>query len=199
LFCQDLKIPANARFGILKESMFNGGGGAFDFPCLKGKANIVKHLGPPLREAFKKVMNKRDQVHRWISQALTHSCHMDDIMDRYKHEYKLPPRASKDLVKTAFSFCQLSTALSQHFHPQRIVLFNFTIKFHYILHCALMSQYLNPSQFWCYAGEDMMQRIKRVIVACHDGTPAHVLVSKAMSKYAQGLGYTLTEDSLVTI
>ena len=131
--------------------------------------------------------------------GVLHSCLLEDIMERNRHEFRIPRRESDKMVANAFAFCQLSTALSQHFHPSGTMLFHFTIKYHYLLHCALMSKYLNPNFFWCYSGEDMMARIKRVIVSAHSGTPAHVLVNKAMQKYIRGLGYTLSGDCLVAV
>ena len=74
------------------------------------------------------------------------------------------------------------------------LLFNFTIKFHYLAHIAFYSRYFNPRLAWCYSGEDFMQKVKRIVAACAPATSAQLVPTKAMAKYASGLAYMVSEE-----
>ena len=54
-----------------------------------------------------------------------------------------------------------------------------------------MAEYINPAMGWCYAPEDLMQTVRRLIASCLSGSrPAESLI-KAMHKYADGLSMAL--------
>ena len=71
--------------------------------------------------------------------------------------------------KSANGFVALSTAISNHFHRQGTLLFNWTIKWHYLMHLADIAEYMNPRLAWNYQGEDLMHRVKVLVQASHSG------------------------------
>ncbi len=113
------------------------------------------------------------------------------ILDKHKGEYKLPSDAAAEFKKIVESIYQLNATLAHHFHNQNIVLFNCTIKFHYLLHLGHLAQYLNPRMAWCYTGEDLMHAIKKLVQSSHRGTPPHKVVHKVVVKYMYGFGRAL--------
>lgn len=116
---------------------------------------------------------------------------MNEIMDIYCDRFTLPNDAAEAFGDAARAYVGLSSALSKHYHDNGVLLFAFTVKFHYALHLALISKYQNPAMGKCYAGEDFMQRVRQIVQKCHGGTGPHKCVPKAIVKYAQGLGMHL--------
>ncbi len=110
-------------------------------------------------------------------------------------EYRLPQAAHAEFLSGAHAFLALVTALGNFFHPRGVLLFNFTIKFHYLVHIAQYSRHFNPRRAWCYSREDFMQRIKRIVGSCQRGTPPPRVCSKAVRKYADGLAFSMIEDA----
>jgi len=182
-------VNPSARFTNMKLGMF--GGTVNDFPCLKGKANEIRHIGKPLLKAFEVHMNKDSAVDKQILVALKLSVRFETLLDENQMEYVLPDKAHKEFVKVTFGFCQVYSAIAHHFHSRKVPLFNFTIKFHLLLHVALVSKWVNPRKVWCYAGEDMMDKIKHVVMSCVAGTGPQLVISKCMKKYVTGMGYEL--------
>ena len=162
------------------------------FPCLTGKAAEVKHLGPALLSAFSTFMDADNAQHKQVKLLLQMAVKMDQVMDDYKDVFRLPPEKSAAFRDAAFAFVQITSALGHYYHPRNIMLFNFTIKFHYILHLGLSSQWMNPRRVWCYGGEDMMQLVKRIAAGSLAGSDAAAVLTKVVRKYTQGLGLDLS-------
>jgi len=121
---------------------------------------------------------------------------MEALLGRHEHLYRMPAAVGKDFKNCIRGFVQTCGALAHHFHPRHVVLFNFTIKCHYAIHLGLFAEVLNVRMAWCYAGEDLMQKVKGILKKCHYGTPMWHVPNKAMHKYAQGLGMALQRSKL---
>ena len=182
------------QFSTLKRSMFDGGS---HFPSLKGKAAEIRALLGPMLSACEKFLGHNTLQKRQIKLMLQCAIKMESLLDEHQTKYKLPDTAAIEFKKAAMAFVQLNTALGQHFHLHQDVpmrqklLFNHTIKFHYLVHLGLLAAHLNPRLTWCYSGEDLMMKVKRVVQSCHRGLPGHMIPKKAMHKYAYGLGMSL--------
>ena len=166
------------------------------FPCLKGKAAEIRHFGAPLLCAFKEYMDRGDQTQRQVCLALELVCRMEQIVDDHRETYKWPEPIAKEFEKCTVTFCQLSTAIGNAFHDRGVKLFNYTIKYHYLLHIGLMCHFLNPVLAWCYQGEDLMKIVKHLIQSSHSGSAPPLAVSKTITKYVNGLGYDLMMGSI---
>ena len=70
-------------------------------------------------------------------------------------------------------------------------LFNVTIKAHYILHIAMLSARLNPRLSMCYAGEDYMKHMKRIVKAVVNGTKAADVGNRLTDRILLALHYEL--------
>lgn len=178
-----------SRLGDLKISMYNTDDRTF--PQLKCKAAETRHLCMPLRDAFKAFMSADNVQHKQILLMLELCVKIEAILDRWSGEFVLPPDAANELNRSIVGFVQLNTSLGHHFHPKNIVLFNMTIKFHYMLHIGKTAHKMHPKLSWCYMGEDFMRKIKQVIQSSNRGAAAQTIQPKAMAKYAQGLGMTM--------
>ena len=191
-FPEEEGVLPGSRFTVLKLSMFFAA--EQKFPVLKGKANEIRHFGTVLLKAFKMHMDRGDDVHKKIYLGLQLSVRIERIVDEHIHEYALPTAAHEDFLKCVFGFVQVCTFLGHHFHGQKVVIFNFTIKHHYLCHIALLSKFSNPGRLWCYSGEDLMNKIKEVTHACVHGTAPTQVCPKATKRYVLGLGYQLARE-----
>ncbi len=164
-------MHTSTRFTNVSENMYVAPAG---FPKLKGKAAEIRHLGKPLRDVFTM---------------------MEDILDEHQQEYCLPADAHQCFFDAVFAFLAILTALGNWYHGQGVLLFNFTIKCHYLVHIAYYSKYYNPRAAWCYSGEDFMQTIRKLVASCQRGTPPYLVCSKTLRKYASGLSFMMLGDA----
>ena len=123
---------------------------------------------------------------------------MEEIMDTYVGEYALPDAAAAKYKEAAERFVKLNTMLAHQFHNKRhrgkpMLIFHMTIKYHYLLHLGLVSQYMNPRCAWCYAGESLMQKVRILVQASCRGVRGPGIGDKSMKKYALALGMALSK------
>ena len=183
--CSLKDLKEDITLGELRVSMHWNG--PDHFPCLKTKAAETKHLVHALLCAFEKLMAPGDEQHKLVLLLLKLAARIESIMDVNKDEYVLSPVVAEDWKKTCQAFVLANAKLGHYYHPRKIMLFHFTIKFHYLCHIALLGRRLNPRVAWCYCGENMMQVCKAIVQSSHLGSPPPVVVNKVMTKYARGL------------
>jgi hypothetical protein len=182
----------SCQFQNLQRSMFEACKKS-TFPCLKGKAAEIKHLGAALLHAFKTMVVEDDSWKQRIRLALQASLDIDTIIDIHPSEYCLPPHVATQFLKHVRLYCGLITSLGQHFgkpsgHPPRLPpMFHYTVKFHYLMHIGLLAQFVNPRISWCFQGEDMMQVVRRIVQACSNGTTPQAVCHKVFRRYISGL------------
>ena len=58
---------------------------------------------------------------------------------------------------------------------------------HYLLHLGICAQYVNPSLGACWAGEDLMLIVRRLVKSCSFGVRPAKGQASAMEKYAFAL------------
>ena len=180
-----------SRLSDLKRTMFKR---ALKFPILKGKGAEIKHFAKPLHSVFEQYMGASCLQDRQIFAGLTACLDMEHLLDTHKDDYIMPKTAAAEFKDATHRFFQLNTIVGQHFHPMLTKLFHHTIKFHGLLHLGLIAAFMNPRMGSCFAGEDLMHKIKMIVQSCQSGSGGHVLVSKVMSKYVQGFGLSLLNN-----
>ena len=188
---EEMKTPH--RFNELRLSMFSPES-ATKFPRLKGKASEVKHVTEAFLRTWEKVMRHDNREHRLIQVALLSAEKMESIIDENANNYRLPPHVADEWKKQRALFVQTNAALGHAYHTKGIFLFHFTVKYHYILHLALLGRVINPRVAWCFSGEDLMQRVKAIFQTCHFGSPPHRAAVKVLDKYAVALMWSLSKN-----
>ena len=163
------------------------------FPVLKGKGAEIRHLALPLLVACGDFLDDAVEQHKWMKLLLKMAIDMETLLDFHRDEYRFPEQAANDFKKAAYGFVQLNTIVGHHFHDRRQLLFNFTIKFHYVLHLGHIAAYINPRLAWCYSGEDFMHKVKAIVQASDAGSPPWLVPLKTMRKSAQGLGMSFLD------
>jgi hypothetical protein len=161
------------------------------YPCLKGQASSIRHLGPALLSAWREFADMSDMLHKQIELALTFSVDMEHIVDQHVDCATLPPDSAERFHAAVFDFLACYTFIAKHFVEvpvgRRRKLFNVTVKFHYLAHIGLLAWALNPRYGWCYSGEDMMQKTKRLAHSCLRGLGTDAAPSKMLVKYMFGM------------
>ena len=165
------------------------------FPKLKGRAAEVKALGPALVHIWDMYRTRGDVVHDQIALGLQCSVRLDEILSTYKSSFNLPNHVATTFRKTGMIFLTIQNALGVHFTSAAggaLFLFDVTIKSHVLCHLLLLAAFINPRMGWCYAGEDYMQKVKRLASACARGVPAPLVCNKMVSKYRVALHFMFT-------
>ena len=102
---------------------------------------------------------------------------MDDVLDKHPaQKYPVLPAAEQQKFEDAgwmYLKCQNFLASKYNRAPHNLMLFDVTIKSHYMTHVLLQSREENPRSSWCYGGEHLMSDFKKLEALCVKGrTPA---------------------------
>lgn len=134
-------------------------------------------------------MDGTNQQHKMVRLALKASCGIESVLDAHPRAVRLPEAAAREFQAAVRAFLLCSNALAGHFAAANLKLFNITIKFHYLAHCADQAQWMNPRLGWCYAGEDYMSKVKKTASSCLRGTPPEQVSAKMLRKYRMGMHF----------
>jgi len=131
-------------------------------------------------------MYKTKKLKAMMHGALQQSIALDEILDDYNDQWKLPDQEADKFEQTGSNFLQLFSGLHQAFEkdPWHTKVFNITIKCHMLGHCILNARYLHPHKSWCYSGEDLMGKIRVVCKSCVHGSKMQQTSSKILQKLA---------------
>ena len=136
-----------------------------------------------------------DKLHQHVRLALEHNMMMDDILDRFPDENKLPPRRADDLVMASHVFLtqyqeaarEVTARVAAGTMSGAITFFDITVKAHVLLHIAVQSRWMNPRKTSCWAGEDYMMHCKRLLGVCTRSVKAQNVCNKFLAKYVMAL------------
>ena len=180
----------NNRYRVLTMRMI--GGSNTTYPKLKGKAAEIRDLTPVLLEIWQAGMDATNETHVTVKLALETGAKMDALIHDYP-DYKFPGGLGVQFRELAFLHCQLTSCLC---NTEGEPLFNVTVKLHYLMHCGLRAEWLNPRHSWCFQGEDYMGHIKVLIATCTRGNRFANVSSKIVSKLRIGLHFLLSGYSV---
>ena len=189
---KDTSTPC--RFNNLTLSMFTLPGTPTEkFPKLKGKAAEIKDFVGILLQVWRRHMDTTVQWHRMIEVGLHMSSHIDHIITSTQQKFCLQGQELAEYQLAIFVFLCMQNALATYFCSNGIFLFNITIKSHYLAHGALQAAWLHPGRAWCFAGEDLMQHLKRVMEYSTHGIRVHQWSERLLEKYCEGMHLELTD------
>ena len=165
------------------------------FPCLKGKGAECRHLGAALQPVFESYMNVDNLQHNQINIALKHSVAIERILSDYKDCFRFPDNVGREFKDHCFAFLLAFNALANFYSKEvRVMLFDVTMKAHYLGHIGLLALHINPRLGWAYSGEDMMRHCKQLMSSCVRGTPLALGSEKFGDKYRIAMGLKLCGD-----
>ena len=127
-------------------------------------------------------------MHQRIATCLDEIRDTDQIYESNRHEYRIPERESRRLIRLTFSLGRSISILIEHYHAAGMPCFHFTIKQYHTMHCALASEYTNPYYGECSSGENFMKFSKALVRGCMYGNPPSRIPNVAILKYVKGFG-----------
>ena len=132
---------------------------------------------------------------RMILRVLKLSVEIEDIVTANEDLINYPPDLAKKFLDTCCSYCKVISWLAGHFHTKPGAqgrYFNYTYKFHELMHVGHASRFLNPVLGWCYQGEDLLQRVKKIVCSAARLSKSRPHVANmALDKYVRGYEYQL--------
>ena len=165
------------------------------FPKFHAKAAESKGL-QPVSDAL---MHFRDQdpaqegVFLQMVAVLNASVDIDALLDG-TDSCKLTSAQANRLERLVMQLNVGTTKLCQAFRPQGIWLFNFVPKNHYVFHLAMLGRHMSPKLVWCYMGEDLMDKVKKLAQGSFRGTYPKNLGNKVIGKYLVALSLALSSS-----
>ena len=113
------------------------------------------------------------ELHQQIYLMLKPNVQLETTLTQYKDAIAFPAAIAQQLKEAAFGMCRLQGQIANHFvevaSETGVKLFDITSKAHMLLHCAMMSKYINPKVVWCFSGEDFMHKHQTLAMACVRG------------------------------
>eukprot|EP00959_Pyramimonas_sp_CCMP1952_P422499 8850419-Pyramimonas_sp.AAC.1 len=188
------KHPGMEHFSALKLTQFEKKDG---FPCMKGRAVYIKSLLRGLQAIFPNFIDRRSRKHVAIQTALDCAVGFDEIVDNTHGLNKLPFASARKFEQLVHDYLALNTFLVNEFKGDDIV-FNSTIKSHYMIHVALMAYFCHPAHAWCFGGESFMKVVKFLVLRNARGTCAHLINNKVVDAWARIMHYKLDGKSPFT-
>ena len=125
-----------------------------------------------------------------ISAALECNVKMEEIINEHRDCIRYPRDVYLEFKEAGFNFLMLFSSLGTYYAEFNVPakkLFDVTIKAHMLAHGILDAEWINPILGWCYAGEDFMFRVRRLMRGCtFNNTPDKATVA-FVKKYVVGL------------
>ena len=155
-----------------------------DYPRLKGKGYEIKELGPALSWLWKQRMDHDLLLHKQIALLLDTSVAMDMMLHESSTEtWRWSQEESAKFMGHVWRYVRLYATIAHHYLLQGLLLFNVTVKLHYLVHLGMRAKELSPRLAWCFAGEDFMQKMALLASSCVKGNRPHAVSCKMMQKY----------------
>ena len=109
---------------------------------------------------------------------------MNALIDEYPaKEVRLNGQDYEKFKDMTWTYLRLYSTLASHFMGRGLLLFDLTIKSHYLAHVMFQAEWLNPRLSWTFAGEDFMHIMKILAQSCVRGTKGPMVASKMLAKY----------------
>ena len=190
------KTAARTRYTNLRLSMFSSvANPELYMPFLKGRSIEVRDIGPPLLEAFRSFMGMPCtdvpmMQQQQILLALQNSIAMDTIIHDNAKAITFSGQVLTEFQAAGYNYLILFNALGTYYaetHAPAKKIFDVTIKAHYLAHCVVEAEFMNPRLGWCYSGEDFMFRIRRLLATCCYNSSPSASVVIFIKKYLSGM------------
>ena len=164
-----------------------------DFPVLKGKGAMIRHLMPILALIWREHMRADHRNDKFVARLL------DDLVSFYRcldykdahgnHPFHLPKLIAKQILKNCEAVQMSYVYLAEQNFKQVPPIFSWNIapKLHYFWHLGKQASDLNPRMSWCYANEDVVGKISTIGMSCRHGQVAACRSSSLMTKYILGI------------
>ena len=158
---------------------------------LSGGSSWTRTTRPNLRKEIsaRMVTCRHAKVDQQIALALRTSRDMDAVLDNSTSMH-LTPSEVAELRQLHESHSCLCCALLRHFTTSEgKLLFNVTFKMHWLSHCVDRSFFISPKLGQCYAQEDLMGRVRKLVAISTHGRKGASAIAKTMQRYTRALHF----------
>ena len=156
------------------------------YPKLKGRGAEVKCLVGVMAVVWEDLRDPAEPDHSLISAMLCHLVGIHSVIDEFAQSFFLTREASGKLTQRVADFLSVYTQLAHNADGRGDLLWNLTIKFHWLWHFGQRCHYLSPRRGACLIDEDFVGKVKKVAAACAAGTKLHFIPAKVLDKMRWG-------------
>lgn len=176
------KNKATCRLTNLKLSMITDPKSPHkDYPVLQCKAAECKHLMFALVGVVKKMLDKSNEMHKHMVQALASLASLVQLFD--EAGMFLDKRTCGKAHALAHSFFHSYSWLNEWATRNDLYLFHITIKFHMLSHLIKCCEDMNPKYTWNFRAEDFVGKISTLGASVVHGVKSTKLSMKICTKY----------------
>ena len=172
--------------------------------CNLGKATLIisrwrPHVNPHhapwgMVSVFSQCMDEADDRHRYVLLGLRATAEMETISHRTRGSYRMTEAASEAFIRSCSTYCQAITYLIGAYTPHRAY-FNWTPKSHLIMHYAECSRWIHPRLGSCYAGEELMGIVRRLVQGVARASKPVTIINTALNRWVNGLSFRMGPDA----
>ena len=172
--------------------------------CNLGKATLIisrwrPHVNPHhapwgMVSVFSQCMDEADDRHRYVLLGLRATAEMETISHRTRGSYRMTEAASEAFIRSCSTYCQAITYLIRAYTPDRAY-FNWTPKSHLIMHYAECSRWIHPRLGSCYAGEELMGIVRRLVQGVARASKPATVSNAALQRWLHGMSSRMGPDA----
>ena len=140
---------------------------------------------PALASVWHELMDHDDVAHVAVLSGLKASTVIDEALDQHPEADLLPLKSLEDFVENCWLYAKCQNACADHFNTKvGLMVFDVTIKTHWMLHAALDAHLLDPRRDWNYCGEHFMNVGKVFMQTCAKGNSGSKSMNTLIEKYS---------------
>ena len=181
---EPLEIPARERIPERKFKDVLASGNNADYPYLGAKAAVTRRFVLCLLRVIENLgLTGRKFQH--MKSCLSAIVDLYEIL--FSHDFKLPATAAKQASAAVDQFCRHQNTLANIANANGELLFQITIKTHFLQHASLCFRHYNPRRFWNYRDEDFVGRTAMMARHVCKGVSMLQLSTVLFNRYRQRL------------
>ena len=109
---------------------------------------------------------------------------MNELIDEYPaNVFRFNAQDFAKFKEMTWVYLRLYASLAKTYMQQGKLLFDLTVKSHYMAHLMMQCEWLSPRLSWTFAGEDFMHIMKILPQSCVKGTQGPKVAAKILGKY----------------
>ena len=139
-------------------------------------------------------MDKTDSRHRVVLLGLRATAKMEEISQNTRALYRMRRAESDAFISNCTIYCQSITYLIEAYVPDRAY-FNWTPKSHLIMHYAECSRWIHPRLGSCYAGEELMAIVRRLVQGVARASKPLTASNSSLHRWMHGMAVRMGHDA----
>ena len=143
---------------------------------------------------FSECMDTTDPRHRVVLLGLRATEKMERISHESRGSFRMTETESDAFRRSCLIYCQSITYLIGAYTPGHAY-FNWTPKSHLIMHYADCSQWIHPRLGSCYAGEELMGIVRRLVQGVARASKPLTASNTALHRWLHAMAIRMGPDA----